>query len=467
MTFMIKAAPDFSDKPERDSAENMQRSPAVSAATESPAESEVTESKSGSSHERESSRRVAVVGGGPAGMRAAAAAARAGADVTLFEKNKILGRKLRITGKGRCNLTNDCPVDEFMAGIPANSRFLWSSLSRLSPEGTKQLFESLGVPLKTERGRRVFPVSDRAGDVAGAMVKDCHDAGVKVVNERVTSLLIDGGRINGLVTDKREYSFDAVILCTGGLSYPLTGSDGDGYRFAAAAGHKITKPVPSLVPIECEGSVCRELQGLSLKNVALKIINIKSGKTVYEDFGEMMFTHFGITGPMVLSASAHLRDMAPGIYEARIDLKPALDHQKLDTRLLSDFKKYSNRIYENALSDLLPSKMIPVVVALSGIDPEKRVNSITREERASLAALLKGFPLKLTHFRPIDEAIITRGGVDVREIRPGSMESKLVEGLFFAGEIIDVDGYTGGYNLQIAFSTGTLAGESAAGVTKK
>lgn len=407
-------------------------------------------------------RRVAVVGGGPAGMRAASAAAACGAAVTLFEKNRILGRKLRITGKGRCNITNDCRYDEFMAGIPANSRFLWSALGRFSTEDTKKFFEQLGVPLKTERGRRVFPVSDRAGDVADAMVNDCRNAGVEIIFEKVTSLIVSDGRIAGLYAAARRYYFDAVIVCTGGLSYPLTGSDGDGYKFAMAAGHRVTELRPSLVPLECSGYICAQMQGLSLKNVALAIVENESGRIVFEDFGEMMFTHFGLTGPMVLSASAHIEDITPGRYSARIDLKPALDEHKLDTRILSDFGRYANRNFENAIGDLLPAKMIPVVVRLSGIDPFKKVNSITREERRALGALLKGFTVQLKGFRPIDEAIVTRGGVDVKDINPSTMESRKVGGLYFAGEIIDVDGYTGGYNLQIALSTGTLAGENAA-----
>ncbi len=411
----------------------------------------------------EEKKSVAVIGGGAAGMRAAAAAAKCGARVTLFEKNKILGKKLRITGKGRCNVTNDCQLNEFMANIPANSRFLWSALSRFSPEKTKELFEGLGVPLKTERGKRVFPVSDLAGDIAGAMIKDCRASGVDIVHEKVLAVDIADGRVNGVITETGKYGFDSVIVCTGGLSYPGTGSDGDGYKFAKAAGHHVTDLEPSLVPIVCDGNICAEMQGLSLKNVSLAILRCDSGKIVFEDFGEMLFTHFGLSGPMILSASAHIPDIKPGAYEARIDLKPALDEAKLDTRVLSDFQKYANRDFQNALDDLLPQKMIPVVVKLSGIDPYKKVNSVTREERRQLVGLLKCFKIKLCGFRPIDEAIITRGGVDVKEINPKTMESKLVSGLYFAGEVLDVDGYTGGFNLQIAFSTGTLAGESAAG----
>jgi len=410
--------------------------------------------------------RVAVVGGGAAGMCAAVAAAKLGAVVTLFEKNKILGKKLRITGKGRCNVTNDCTTQEFMANIPANPRFLWSALNRLSSEDVKEMFEELGVPLKTERGKRVFPVSDCAGDIAGALVKDCHKNGVEIKQEKVTDIIADEHHISKVVTNVGEYSCDCVIVCTGGLSYPLTGSDGDGYRFAETLGHHVIELKPSLVPIVCEGDLCTRLQGLSLKNVALKIENIKTKKIVYDDFGEMLFTHFGISGPMVLSASAHIPDIQPELYEVCIDLKPALDEAKLDSRVLSDFKKYSNRDFANALDDLLPQKMIKPIVEMSGIDSQKKVNLITREERKALVTLLKCVRVKIHGFRPINEAIITRGGIDVKEINPKTMESKLIKGLFFAGEVIDVDGYTGGFNLQIAFSTGVLAGESAAMITK-
>ena len=405
--------------------------------------------------------RVAVIGGGAAGMMAAVAAANMGANVTLFERNDRLGKKLRITGKGRCNVTNDCDRDAFLANVPTNPRFLYSALAAFTTADTKAYFEALGVPLKTERGNRVFPESDKAIDIVNAMKRAVHDAGVRVVNERVTALLMSDGRICGLRTGQ-AYEFDRVIVCTGGKSYPLTGSDGDGYRLAAMAGHTVTKLLPSLVPITCEGNDCRAMQGLSLRNVGLTIKDNASGKTVYRDFGEMMFTHFGLTGPMILSASAHLPDIALGKYSAYIDLKPALDEKTLDTRILSDFSKYHNKDFVNSLGDLLPQKMIDVVVARSGIDSRKKVNSITAEERHALVALLKGFPIKLTGFRPIDEAIVTKGGVDVRQIKPATMESRLVSGLYFAGEVLDVDAYTGGFNLQIAFSTGHLAGESAA-----
>ncbi len=405
--------------------------------------------------------RVAIVGGGAAGMMAAVAAANMGAAVTLFERNERLGKKLRITGKGRCNVTNDCDRDTFLSNVPTNPRFLYSALAAFTTADTKAFFEDLGVPLKTERGNRVFPVSDKAIDIVQAMKRAVLDAGVRIVNERVSALEIRDGCICGLRTT-RPYEFDRVIVCTGGKSYPLTGSDGDGYKLAAQAGHSVTRLLPSLVPITCQGNDCRTMQGLSLRNVGLAITDNASGKTVYRDFGEMMFTHFGLTGPMILSASAHLPDIAPDKYTAYIDLKPALDEKTLDARLLSDFSKYQNKDFVNSLGDLLPQKMIDVVVQRSGIDPRKKVNSITAQERRRLVELLKGFEVRLHGFRPIDEAIVTKGGVSVSEIKPASMESRLVSGLYFAGEVLDVDAYTGGFNLQIAFSTGHLAGESAA-----
>ena len=407
-------------------------------------------------------KRVAVIGGGAAGMMAAATAAEYGAEVTLFERNDRFGKKLRITGKGRCNVTNDCNMEEFLANVPRNPRFLYAALSAFSTEDTKAHFEALGVPLKTERGRRVFPVSDKAADIVAAMEKYCRDLGVTMVNRRVSGLLIEDGRMRGIRLGASEEMYDAVIVCTGGRSYPLTGSDGDGYRFAEQAGHTLIPLRPSLVPIVCAGNICARMQGLSLKNVTLRMVDIGSGKTVYEEFGEMMFTHFGITGPLVLSASAHVPDLAPGRYEAQIDLKPALDEKTLNDRILSDFSKETNKNFENALDALLPRKMIPLVVEASGIDPYKKVHSITREERRALISCFKCFRVRPTGFRPIDEAIITSGGISVKEVSPKTMESKLVAGLYFAGEILDVDAYTGGYNLQIAFSTGRLAGMHAA-----
>ena len=394
-------------------------------------------------------------------MMAAIFAARAGGDVTLFERNDRLGKKLRITGKGRCNVTNNCDLQEFLSNVPVNSRFLYAALNRFGTDDTMAFFEDAGVPLKTERGKRVFPVSDKAEDIVSAMKEQCRRAGVRIIYERVRGLRIEDGVIKGVFAD-RDYDFDAVILCTGGKSYPRTGSDGDGYEFARRAGHTVTKILPSLVPIVEDGRLCASMQGLSLKNVQLTVVEKSSGKAIYRDFGEMMFTHFGLTGPLVLSASAHMHDLERGKYTAEIDLKPALDEKTLDNRILSDFAEFKNKDFANSLGKLLPQKMIDTVIRLSGIAPDKKVNSITKEERTALVRLLKHFSVPLLGFRPIDEAIITSGGVSVKEINPKTMESKLVEGLYFAGEIIDVDAYTGGFNLQIAFSTAVLAGESSA-----
>ena len=406
--------------------------------------------------------KVIIIGGGAAGLFAAISAAENGADVTIFEKNDRCGKKLRITGKGRCNVTNDCSNEEFLQSVPSNPRFLYSALSALSTQDVKDFFESEGVPLKTERGKRVFPVSDKAEDIVRALVSACRDRGVKIEQEKVLSLLIEENKIKGVKTDAGERLADAVIICTGGRSYTRTGSDGDGYAFAKAAGHTVTPLLPSLVPIVCRGKLCPSLQGLSLKNVSLSIIDKNTKKEVYSDFGEMMFTHFGITGPMVLSASAHLPDISSERYEAYVNLKPALDEKTLDARILSDFSKYSNKDLINALDDLLPKKLIPIVISLSGINERKKINSITKEERKALVDVIRGLRLTLIGFRPLEEAIITKGGVSVKEIDPKTMASKKCRGLYFAGEVIDVDAYTGGFNLQIAFSTGKLAGQSAA-----
>lgn len=406
--------------------------------------------------------RVAIIGGGAAGMMAAIWAAQGGASVTLFERNAQLGKKLKITGKGRCNVTNACDVREFLQNVPTNPRFLYSALNKLSTDDVQAFFEDAGVPLKVERGRRVFPVSDRAEDIVSALQGKVRECGVRVVSARVESLCIENGAAVGVIAAGKREDADAVIVATGGRSYPGTGSDGDGYRLAREAGHNVTPLVPSLVPMVSKSKICPALQGLSLKNVALAITDVQSGKRIYEDFGEMMFTHFGLTGPMVLSASAHLEGVTSGKYEAHIDMKPALDEKTLDARVLSDFSKYSNKDFINALGDLLPAKMIPVVVGLCGVDGRKKVNSVTREERGALCGVIKDLRIRIDGFRPIAEAIVTKGGVDVGEINPRTMESRLVSGLYFAGEVIDVDAYTGGYNLQIAFSTGALAGESAA-----
>lgn len=418
----------------------------------------------------EDKKKVIIIGGGASGMLAAVHASYAGASVVLIDRNERLGVKLRITGKGRCNVTNDCDREEFLRNVPRNPRFLYAALARFSPADTQSFFEMLGVPLKVERGRRVFPVSDKANDIANALVQHCRDCGVKVVRDRVRSVLFETlpsgeRRAAGVVTEKETIAGDAVIIATGGRSYPRTGSDGDGYRFARAAGHTVTEITPSLVPLVAEGRLCASLQGLSLKNVRMRLLEkTGDGKAceVYEDFGEMMFTHFGLTGPLVLSASAHIDGVRAGKYKVEIDLKPALDDKTLDERIRSDFAKYANRDLINALSDLLPQKLIAPIVSLSGIGERKKVHEITREERLTLVHLLKHLTVKINGFRPIDEAIVTRGGVSVKEIDPKTMQSKLVRGLYFAGEVLDLDAYTGGYNLQIAFATGVLAGESAA-----
>ncbi|MBR2908445.1 MAG: NAD(P)/FAD-dependent oxidoreductase [Clostridia bacterium] len=415
-------------------------------------------------------KKVIIIGGGASGMLAAVHASYTGASVILIDRNERLGVKLRITGKGRCNVTNDCDREEFLRNVPRNPRFLYAALARFSPADTQSFFEMIGVPLKVERGRRVFPVSDKANDVANALVQHCRDCGVRIVRDKVRSIafetLADGKkRAVGVVTEKETIAGDAVIVATGGKSYPRTGSDGDGYRFARAAGHTVTEIAPSLVPIVAEGRLCASLQGLSLKNVTLRMFeSTEDGarKQIFEDFGEMMFTHFGLTGPLVLSASAHLDGIYAGKYTAEIDLKPALDDKTLDERIRSDFTRYRNRDLINALSDLLPQKLIAPIVSLSGIGERRKVHEITREERLALGHLLKHLTVKISGFRPIDEAIVTRGGVSVREIDPKTMQSKLVSGLYFAGEVLDLDAYTGGYNLQIAFATGVLAGESAA-----
>ena len=403
-------------------------------------------------------KKVCVVGGGAAGMMAAGTAVLYGADVTVFESTGRLGKKLAITGKGRCNVTNACSTQEFLENVTKNPRFLYAALSAFDTESTMSFFEGLGVELKTERGKRVYPATDKAKDIVDAM--QSYSAGATTVFHKVKSIkaLADGGFT--VIADK-EYGFDAVIIATGGKSYPLTGSDGSGYKLAMKLGHTVTELIPSLIPIESSSDICKDMQGLSLKNVAISIKD-GSGKILYEDFGEMMFTHFGVTGPVILSASSHLRGVDISSLTLVIDLKPALDEKTLDTRLLSDFSANSNKDFINALGALLPTKMIEPFVAVCGIDPRKKVNSITKEERMRILHTLKGLEVPLLRFRPIEEAIVTSGGVCVNEIVPKTMESKLHPGLFFAGEVIDVDAYTGGFNLQIAFSTGYLAGKSAA-----
>lgn len=407
--------------------------------------------------------RVIVIGAGAAGLMAAGTAAENGCDVLLLERNERAARKVMITGKGRCNVTNSCTLlNELIGNVPVNGRFLYSAFSRMMPSDVMDFFEEQGVPLKVERGNRVFPVSDKAVDIVDALVNFARRSGVKTVHGRAAELIIEDNAVRGVIIDDgRTFEADKVIIATGGVSYPQTGSTGDGYKLAEQAGHKIIEPKPSLVPLTVHEGWCSDLQGLSLKNVSISVIDTEKYREVYNDFGEMLFTHFGVSGPMILSASAHLKNMEKGRYELRIDLKPALSHEQLDLRLQKDFRKNANKVFANSLDELLPRKLIPVIVRLSGIAPGIRVNQVTREQRKEFASLLKELCLTVTGFRPIEEAIVTSGGIDTKEINPKTMQSKLCDGLYFAGEVIDVDAYTGGFNLQIAFSTGNLAGKSA------
>ncbi|WP_129724753.1 BaiN/RdsA family NAD(P)/FAD-dependent oxidoreductase [Xylanivirga thermophila] len=391
-------------------------------------------------------------------MMAAATAAKRGLDVVLIEKNKRLGIKLSITGKGRCNITNYTDIQGLISNIPVNGKFLYSAFNTLSNDDVISFFDERGVKTKVERGNRVFPVSDKAKDVVSALTNELKRSGVQLVYDEVVEVVSKDGVIKGVMLKAGGYiSCNSVVIATGGLSYPQTGSTGDGYRFAEKNGHKIVTPKPSLVPLETYESWPKDAQGLALKNVSISVLN-KIGKKVYGDFGEMLFTHFGISGPIVLSASSYMRDTKGEGYTVLIDLKPALTSEQLDRRIQRDFEKYSRKIFSNGLDDLLPKKLIPVIIELSGVPSDKPINQITKAERLGLVELLKELKLNIKGYRPIKEAIITSGGVDVQEIDPRTMESKLVDGLFFAGEVIDVDGYTGGFNLQIAFSTGYLAG---------
>ena len=406
------------------------------------------------------SKEIVVVGGGAAGMMSAISAAEKGARVTLLEPNERLGKKLNITGKGRCNVTNDAGLEELLANTPKNGKFLYSAFSRFDGRDAKAFFESLGVPLKTERGNRVFPVSDRAFDISGALERRLKALKVVLRRDRAVSLDIRGGAIHGVNGEKGAYSAKAVILATGGVSYPATGSTGEGHRMAAEAGHTVTPLQGSLVPLREQGNDCARMQGLSLRNVSLTVF--ENEKKIYTDFGELLFTHFGLSGPLILSASAHMRRFEKKTYRVEIDLKPALDEQQLDKRLLSDFTKYANCDFCNALDDLLLQKLISVVVERSGIPPHQKVHEITREQRRELLRVLKHFSVPIAGLRPVTDAIVTSGGVKVGEIDPKTMESKIVKGLYFAGELIDVDAYTGGFNLQIAWATGRTAGFAAA-----
>lgn len=408
--------------------------------------------------------KVIVIGGGPAGMFAAYFAAKNGHKVTLLEQNEKLGKKLYITGKGRCNITNASDMENLFANVCSNEKFLYSAFYSYTNDQVVEFFESYGLRTKVERGNRVFPVSDHSSDVIATLTKALKDVGVEVkLYTKVTKLLTEEQVITGVVLeDNTAMMADAVVLATGGISYPSTGATGDGYRFAEGLNHKIVEPTPSLVPFEVQESWVTEMQGLSLKNVAITIE--REGKKLYSDFGEMLFTHFGVSGPMILSASASIKPayFKDFVHELtlKIDLKPALDREQLDKRILKDFEEAKNKQYKNSIQKLLPSKMIPIIIELSGIDPDKKVNEITKEERAKLVNLLKGLPMTIIGLRGWNEAIITKGGVSVKQVNPSTMESKLVKGLYFAGELLDLDAMTGGYNLQIAWSTGYLAGNS-------
>lgn len=406
-------------------------------------------------------KKVVIIGAGPAGMTAAYSASQNGIDVVLVEKNERVGRKLLITGKGRCNITNNCEVEELIANVNTNGKFLYSAFYTFTNDAVMEMFESLGVRLKTERGNRVFPESDRAMDVVDAMARLIKRKNIKLVTGKtVKDIKEKNGKVESVVlSDGKEIKTDAVIIATGGASYQRTGSTGDGYRLAEKLGHKITPLKPSLIGLEIQEDFVHKLKGLSLRNVAINVYG-KKNKKIYDDFGEMEFTDYGVDGPIIKSASCIMRDLSKESYKISLDLKPALDHEKLDKRVQRDFQKYINKRFENSLSDLLPSKMIPVVVELSGIDPATPVNSITKEERRNLVNTIKNMEMHVKRYRPMEEAIVTSGGVKTSEINSSTMESKLVEGLYFAGEVIDVDAYTGGFNLQIAFSTGYLAGMS-------
>ncbi len=408
---------------------------------------------------------VVVVGGGPAGLISAIFSSSRGKKTVICERNGFCGKKLNITGKGRCNITNNCDNQTFLSNVTKNSKFLYKAISSFSTSNVMDYFESIGVPLKTERGNRVFPISDKAKDVTNALVREAKKNDVDFIFERVKKIkkITDENNkekfIISFKDSKTSVISDSVIVCTGGVSYPLTGSTGDGYKFAKDFGHTIINPVPSLVPLESTDTVCKVAMGLSLKNVGVKFIT-KGGKILFSDIGEMLFTHFGVSGPLVLSASAHLNNLKEQT-TLYIDFKPALDENTLDKRLLRIFSESQNKDFINSLDSLLPQKIIEHVVIRSGILPRKKVNVITKDERKSLVKVIKNFAINISSFRPIDEAIITSGGINVKEINPSTMESKLVKGLYFAGEIIDVDCYTGGFNLQVAFSTGYVAGNNA------
>ena len=410
---------------------------------------------------------VIVIGGGPAGMMAAITAAEYGNNVTIIEKNSDFGKKLLITGKGRCNITSSLYMSEFIKNTPGNGQFLYSAFQNYTNADIIDFLKGQGLEVKEERGNRIFPVTDKSIDVLNCFKSKINELKIKkILNTRVQKILVQNGKVLGLRTEKEIIQTDKIILATGGKSYPLTGSTGDGYLIASNIGHKVTEIRPSLVPLVIyEKNECKEMQGLSLRNVGIKIIDESKNKLIYEDFGEMIFTHFGISGPTVLSGSAHLvrykeieNLMKNQKIKLQIDLKPALTEEQLDERILRDFKEFKNKQFKHALDKLLPQKMIPIVIEKTKINEEKRVNEITKEERRNLVKVLKKFELTIKDFRPVEEAIITSGGINIKEINPKTMESKLVKGLYFAGEVIDVDSYTGGFNLQIAYSTGYTAG---------
>ena len=405
--------------------------------------------------------KILIIGGGAAGMLASIAAAEEKNEVHVLEQNEKLGKKLFITGKGRCNITNDSDIETHLNNIPSNPYFMYSAFYTLDSEATKQFFEKLGLQTKTERGNRVFPVSDKAGDVVRALQKYLKQNNVFVhTNTNVKQIWIENGIAKGIVlSNGKKIKSDNVIVCTGGLSYSGTGSTGDGYDMAKLAGHTVTKLYPSLVPLKTSEKWCQEAMGLSLKNCAITVKNEK-GKTVYQDFGEMLFTHFGVSGPVILSASRHIvKELNKQIYTIEIDLKPALEEKTLDNRILRDFQKYSNKDIRNALDDLLPQKLIPVIISLSEIEPIKKVHDITKQERKNIIQQIKHLTVHVTGTTGFEEAVITCGGICVDEIDPSTMQSKIIKGLYFAGEVLDIDAYTGGFNLQIAFSTGYTAAE--------
>ena len=413
--------------------------------------------------------KVVVIGGGPAGMMAAITAAENGNNVIILEKMQSLGRKLLITGKGRCNITSSLSMEEFIKNTPGNGMFLYSSFNNYTNDDIINFLHEQGLDVKEERGNRIFPVTDKSLDVLKCFTSKLKELNVDIeLNQTVQNIIIDETNkcVKGVKVNNKMIECDKVILATGGKSYPLTGSTGDGYEIAKTLGHTITEIKPSLVPIETyNNNLCRELQGLSLRNVSIKIIDSEKNKNIYTDFGEMIFTHFGVSGPIILSGSAHLvryKNINKLLLDKKIileiDLKPALSEEKLDERIQRDFNEIKNKQFKNSLDKLLPQKLIPVVIELSNIDPNKKVNEVKKEERRELVKLLKHFKLELKKFRPIDEAIITSGGINIKEINPKTMESKIIGGLYFAGEIIDVDSYTGGFNLQIAYSTGYTAG---------